>query len=101
MSDAPVLAFERVARSHVVGRQPRRVLDDVTFELWPGELVAILGQRRTGKTTLLRVAAGIEVPDAGSVRLDGVALEALSSSARTRRLRAVGFVPKTWRVARG
>jgi predicted ABC-type transport system involved in lysophospholipase L1 biosynthesis ATPase subunit len=101
MSDPPVLTFDRVARSHLVGRQPTRVLDDVTLELWPGELVAVLGQRRAGKTTLLRIAAGIEVPDAGVVRLDGEPLEALSSSARTRRLRAVGFVPKSWRVARG
>lgn len=101
MSDAPALAFDRVARSHLVGRRRTRVLAGVTFEAWPGELVAILGQRRAGKTTLLRVAAGVETPDAGGVRLDGVALETLGSSARTRRLRTVGFAPKTWRVARG
>jgi predicted ABC-type transport system involved in lysophospholipase L1 biosynthesis ATPase subunit len=101
MNEMPVLAFDRVARSHSVGREPTTVLEDVTFELWPGELVAILGQRRAGKTTLLRIAAGIEIPDAGVVRLDGEALHTLSSSARTRRLRAVGFAPKTWRVARG
>jgi predicted ABC-type transport system involved in lysophospholipase L1 biosynthesis ATPase subunit len=101
MSHSPVLAFERVARSHLIGRQRTQVLDDVTFELWPGELVAVLGQRRAGKTTLLRIAAGVEAPDAGVVRLDGDALGALGSSARTRRLRAVGFAPKSWRVARG
>jgi len=101
MSDLPVLAFDRVARSHPVGRESTAVLEDVTFGIWPGELVGILGQRRAGKTTLLRIAAGIEVPDGGSVRLDGEPLHALSSAARTRRLRAVGFVPKTWRVARG
>jgi len=101
MSHEPVLAFERVARSHPIGRERTRVLDDVTFELWPGEFVTVLGQRRAGKTTLLRIAAGIEAPDAGVVRLDGEALDALSSSARTRRLRAVGFAPKSWRVARG
>lgn len=101
MSDMPVLAFERVARRHRVGSTAFTVLDTVTFEVWPGESVAILGQRRAGKTTLLRVAAGIESPDAGVVRLDGEALAALSPSMRTRRLRAVGFAPKTWRVARG
>jgi ABC-type sulfate/molybdate transport systems ATPase subunit len=67
----------------------------------PASFVAVLGQRRAGKTTLLRIAAGIEAPDAGVVRLDGEALDTLSSSARTRRLRAVGFAPKSWRVARG
>jgi putative ABC transport system ATP-binding protein len=101
MSDVSVLALERVARIHPVGRECVRVLDDATFEIWPGELLAILGQRRAGKTTLLRIAAGIEAPDAGVVRLDGEPLGALGPSARTRRLRAVGFAPKTWRVARG
>ena len=101
MSDRPVLAFDRVARSHLIGRERTRVLDDATFELWSGELVAVLGQRRAGKTTLLRIAAGIETADAGVVRLDGEALATLGSSARTRRLRAVGYAPKSWRVARG
>src|SRR6266511_4141420 len=84
MSEMPVLAFDRVARSHWVGREHTAVLEDVTVEVWPGEL-----------------AAGIEAPDDGVVRLDGEALDALSASSRTRRLRTVGFAPKTWRVARG
>jgi ABC-type methionine transport system ATPase subunit len=101
MSDMPVLALDRVTRSHRVGREQTAVLDAVSLEVWPGEIVAILGQRHAGKTTLLRVVAGIEAADAGTVRLDGEALGALPASARTRRLRAVGFAPKAWRVARG
>jgi predicted ABC-type transport system involved in lysophospholipase L1 biosynthesis ATPase subunit len=101
MSEMPVLALDRVACSHCVGREQTPVLEDVTFEVWPGELVAILGQRRAGKTTLLRIAAGLEAPDAGVVRLDGEPLDALSACDRTRRLRAVGYAPKVWRVARG
>jgi ABC-type methionine transport system ATPase subunit len=96
-----VLALDRVTRSHRVGREQVAVLDAVSFEAWPGEIVAILGLRRAGKTTLLRVVAGIEAPDAGAVRLDGEDLGALPASARTRRLRAVGFAPKAWRVACG
>lgn len=96
-----VLALAGVTRRHRPGREPVAVLDSVDFEVWPGELVAILGPHRAGKTTLLRVAAGIEAPDAGDVQLDGAPLGALSASERTRRLRAVGMVPKAWRVARG
>ncbi|HKG03942.1 MAG TPA: ATP-binding cassette domain-containing protein [Conexibacter sp.] len=101
MSEMPVLALDRVTRSHRVGRERSAVLDAVCLEVWPGEIVAILGQRRAGKTTLLRIVAGIEAADAGTVRLDGEALGTLPASTRTRRLRAVGFAPKTWRVARG
>lgn len=96
-----VLAFEAVTRRHRVGRDTVALLDDVSFELWPGEVVAILAPRREGKTTLLRVAAGVETADAGTVRLDGEALNTLSTAERTRRLRRVGFAPKEWRVARG
>lgn len=101
MNGRPVLALDGVTQQHRVGRHRETVLNDVSLELWPGEIVAILGPRRSGKTTLLRVAAGIEAPAAGSVRLDGEALGALRGSARTRRLRAVGYAPKEWRVARG
>jgi len=96
-----VLSFERVARRHRAGRECVTVLEHVSFEVWPGELVALLGPHRAGKTTLLRIAAGLEVPDAGIVRLDGTALGELSAGERTRRLRAVGLAPKRWRVARG
>jgi len=101
MSEPPLLALEHVTRLRRSGRDDVVVLDDVSLELWPGELVAILGQRHAGKTTLLRVAAGVEAPDRGILRLDGEELGALGTSARTQRLRAVGFAPKSWRVVRG
>lgn len=66
-----LLALERVSKSHWRGRHEIVVLDEASLEVGPGELVAIFGQRAAGKTTLLRIAAGIEAPDAGSVRFEG------------------------------
>lgn len=43
-------------------------LQDVAMAMDAGEMVAILGERRSGRSTLLRIAAGIEAPNAGSVR---------------------------------
>jgi putative ABC transport system ATP-binding protein len=100
-AEAAVLTFECVTQWRRSGRERAAVLDAISFAAWPGELLAILGPRRAGKTTLLRIAAGIEAPDAGSVLLDGEALAPLSGAARTRRLRSVGFAPKTWRAACG
>ena len=46
-------------------------LRDVSFEVRPGELVALLGPSGCGKTTLLRIVAGLETPDQGSVLFEG------------------------------
>jgi putative ABC transport system ATP-binding protein len=49
-------------------------LHDVQLEVEPGELVTVWGRRRSGRTTLLQVAAGIERPSTGAVRFAGVDL---------------------------
>jgi iron(III) transport system ATP-binding protein len=56
-----------------------RAVRDVTLEIEHGELMAVLGPSGCGKTTLLRLVAGFEVPDAGSVE---VGEETLSGSGR-------------------
>ncbi len=43
----------------------------ISFELWPGELVAVTGPSGAGKTTLLRTVCGLQDPAAGSVLLEG------------------------------
>ncbi len=63
------------------------VLRDVSLDIPEGELVALLGPSGCGKTTLLRIIAGLEVPDAGEVRHAG---EDVSS--RSARERNVGVV---------
>lgn len=66
-----LLALEHVGKSY--GRPPREqvALQDVCLELDAGEMAALWGMRRSGHSTLLRVAAGVEAPDAGTVRLEG------------------------------
>ena len=66
-----LLSLEGVTKRSVSGRLERVVLDDVSLTIEPGELVCVWGTRRSGRTTLLRIAAGIEQPDAGVVRFDG------------------------------
>jgi ABC-type glutathione transport system ATPase component len=59
--------------SHAYGRGERRrlVLQDVSFELAAGRTLALVGESGAGKTTLARLIAGLERPDAGSVLVDG------------------------------
>jgi ABC-type methionine transport system ATPase subunit len=77
------------------------VLDGVSLDVAPGEFVAVAGERRSGKTSLLRVAAGMEMPHRGVVRVGGRRITGVSGGARTRRAREVGFVPKELRLAPG
>lgn len=51
-------------------------LDDVSFEIRPGEVRALLGKNGAGKSTLIRLLSGAELPDRGVVRLAGQALGA-------------------------
>jgi sulfate/thiosulfate transport system ATP-binding protein len=62
-------------------------VDDVSFEVKTGELVALLGPSGGGKSTILRIVAGLETADSGSVSLDGESVDELPA-----RDRQVGFV---------
>jgi len=47
-------------------------LDNVDFAVFAGEVLAVIGDNGTGKSTLIKCLAGVETPDAGVIRLDGV-----------------------------
>ncbi len=49
-------------------------LDDTDFELYPGEILAIVGDNGAGKSTLIKILSGAVIPDAGEIRLDGQAV---------------------------
>jgi ABC-type methionine transport system ATPase subunit len=86
-----LLEFRNVTKRFHDGLREVVVLDDISFELFEGETVGVLASRRAGKTTLLRVAAGLEIPDEGEVRWRGSDLAGLNIDARSRARRLEGI----------
>ncbi|HYV50326.1 MAG TPA: ABC transporter ATP-binding protein [Dongiaceae bacterium] len=80
---SPMLVFENVSKSFASGSAARTALDGVSFQLEPGETVALMGRSGSGKSTLLHLAAGIDTPTEGRVLLDGEDLNAIGDTRRT------------------
>lgn len=70
----PLLALDAVSKRYPRGLRDQVALSAVSLQVDAGEVVGIVGRRRSGRTTLLHVAAGIEPPSEGAVRFDGVPL---------------------------
>ncbi|MEJ2384380.1 MAG: ABC transporter ATP-binding protein [Xanthomonadales bacterium] len=89
----PALELERVAKSFHDGESELQVLRGVDVALEPGDSLALLGASGNGKSTLLQIAAGLEAPDSGEVRVLGQALSGMSERALALlRRRHLGFV---------
>ncbi len=69
-----------VERTFATKDGPRTVLRDVTLEVTPGEIIAVVGPSGCGKSTLLRLIGGLDSPTAGAIRLDGETVHAHDDS---------------------
>ncbi len=83
----PTLCFEQVSARHADGSRQVAVLDKVSFSVKDGAFMGLFGLRRSGKSTVLRLAAGIDLADEGAVRFAGQNLAQLSLVQRERLLR--------------
>ncbi len=68
---AELLVLRGVDKSYLRGKRRLPVLRDVSLTVASGEIVAVVGSRDEGKTTLLRIASALEEPDAGEVWFGG------------------------------
>jgi ABC-type lipoprotein export system ATPase subunit len=73
-----LLEFDAVAKRYMRHAREIVAVDGASFDVEAGESLCVLGSARSGKTTLLRLAAGIEMPDDGEVRFAGRATSAMS-----------------------
>lgn len=92
-SGGPSIELIDVDKSYTEGTRTHTVLSSASLSIASGERVAVLGPSGSGKSTLLNLVSGIDLPDAGTVRVDSLDLGRLDERSRTlfRRDR-VGFV---------
>jgi sulfonate transport system ATP-binding protein len=67
-----MLSLAHLSKTYADGT---RALTDVNFAVREGEIVALIGGSGCGKTTLMRLVAGLDRPSAGAIRVDGEAVE--------------------------
>ncbi|MGB7207000.1 MAG: ABC transporter ATP-binding protein [Anderseniella sp.] len=89
----PALSLREIARSYSQGHRHIDIFKDLSIDVFPGEVVALVGHSGTGKSSLLHIAGLLEKPTAGDVYIAGENCTLLSdgSATRVRRL-GIGFV---------
>ncbi len=86
-----LLSLAEVRKGFLDGRRELLVLDGVSLQIDAGDFVGVWGPKRSGKSTLLRVMAGLECPDAGTVFFDRRCVSSMSDRERSRVLRRNGI----------
>lgn len=93
MEKKVVIKLENVRRHFQVGNETVKALRGISFEIYEGEFVTIMGTSGSGKSTLLNQLGCLDTPTSGEYYLDGISVRTMRRSQRARlRNRKIGFV---------
>jgi putative ABC transport system ATP-binding protein len=95
--NTPMVSVANVGRHYGSGSSRVTALDDITFDVSRGRLVALVGRSGSGKTTLLNCIGGLDKPNDGTIIVDDISVTSLSERKRTALRRdTVAFVFQTF-----
>lgn len=95
-----VIELRDVKRDFLVGEETVHALRGVSFKIYEGEFVTIMGKSGSGKSTLLNQLGCLDTPTSGDYFLDGVAVRTMSKSQRAvLRNRKIGFIFQNYNLS--
>ena len=94
-----IIKLESITRDFIVGDETVHALRGVSFTIYEGEFVTIMGTSGSGKSTLLNTLGCLDTPTHGEYYLDGVSVRTMGKNARaTLRNRKIGFVFQSYNL---
>ena len=88
-----VMSVRDIKKTFIEGGQPLKVLRGGGFDLYRGEIVALIGQSGSGKSTLLQCVGLLDKPTGGDIFINGAPIDKISEETRTvLRRKKIGFV---------
>ncbi len=89
----PLLSAKNLYKTYKEGKMVTEVLKDVSFDIYPKSLLAIIGSSGSGKSTLLHLLGGLDKPTSGEIMFKSQQLNRLSEQEKARlRNQEIGFV---------
>lgn len=99
MDTKAIIQLDNIKREFIVGDETVRALRGVSFAIFPGEFVTIMGTSGSGKSTLLNTLGCLDTPTSGEYYLDGISVRTMGKNARaTLRNRKIGFVFQSYNL---
>ena len=94
-----IIRVDNITRNYIVGEEAVHALRGVSFTIYEGEFVTIMGTSGSGKSTLLNMLGCLDTPSAGEYYLDGISVRKMSKNERaTLRNRKIGFIFQSYNL---
>jgi putative ABC transport system ATP-binding protein len=95
----PLISVSHIRKVYRMGPERIIALDDVSLDIYRGEIVCFLGASGSGKSTFLNLVAGLEKPTRGSIDVGGIALHKLNEEGVTLfRQKNIGFIFQSYNL---
>lgn len=94
-----IIRIEDLKREYIMGDETVYALRGVSFKIYEGEFVTIMGKSGSGKSTLLNMIGCLDTPTSGEYYLDGVSVRKMNKNQRaTLRNRKIGFIFQSYNL---